>query len=81
MSLRGPYRTRTLVLRCVIVLYLWPRDGEAPEMITVPVLTELVRIEGHFEEHEWARDIILQGADLPAVRPPVLAKAAHSRTA
>lgn len=41
-------------------LYLWPRTP-GPEGILAPRLTELVRIEGDFENVNWARNITLDG--------------------
>ena len=43
-------------------LYLWPRDGqESPKGVLAPVPTEMVRIEGDFEDRDWARHITFEG--------------------
>lgn len=41
-------------------LYLWPRDGETPgDDIAIPVLTEIIRIEG--TARQWAQHLIIDG--------------------
>lgn len=42
-------------------VYLWPRNGEPPTDIEAPVLTELVRVEGHPDRGEIVHHVSFDG--------------------
>lgn len=43
------------------LIYLWPRQSGRPTGVEVPLLVELLRVEGDFENNRWVRNLRFSG--------------------